>query len=207
MLAASSLPGESGCEGFSNNAIALGLSRRWPWQQIGRASGVEIAVDADLYNLEELAKTLAREGFHSSKMSLAETLANLYLQRGTDFVQLLQGAFSIAIWDERLQQLLFAVARFGFKTIYWNLDDRKSLPFASRVGAVRAAQDAPAQIDPSAITQFLLFSVVPAPLTIFKGIARLSPGFVLTFNKDAKVATRRYWDLEYKEDTARDKRE
>jgi len=204
MLAACSLPEESGCEAISGNSIALGVSRRWPWQQIGRIFGVQVAVDADLHNLEELTKVLAGEGFHTSKMSLAETLASLYLLRGPDFVRHLQGAFSIAIWDERLQHLLLAVDRFGFKTLYWNLDDGERLLFASRVGTVRAAQDEPARVNPSAIAQFLLFSVLPAPLTIFKGIERLSPGFALTFNKDANVTTRRYWDLEYKEDTSQD---
>src|SRR5208283_1791464 len=170
MLAACSLPEESGCEGISGNSIALGVSRRWLGQQIGRIPGVQIAIDADLHNLQELTKVLAGEGFQTSKMSLAETLASLYLLCGPDFVQQLQGAFSIAIWDERLQMLLLAVDRFGFKPLYWNLDDEERLLFASRVGAVRAAQGEPAEVDPTAITQFLLYSVVPAPLTIFKGI-------------------------------------
>jgi asparagine synthase (glutamine-hydrolysing) len=207
MLAACALPEESGCEGFSGNTIALGVSRRWPWQQIGRISGVQIAADADLHNLKEIARVLEGEGFNTPGMSLAETLGSFYLLHGEDFVRHLQGAFSIAIWDERLQHLLLAVDRFGFKTLYWNLDHKERLLFASRVGAVRAGQNEPAEVNPSAITQFLLFSVVPAPLTIFKGIDRLGPGFVLTLDKDGKVATRRYWDLEYKEDTGRDERD
>jgi len=198
MMAACSLPGESGCEGLAGNSIALGVSRRWPYQQICRIFGVQIAVDADLYNLEELSNILVREGIDAAQMSLAETLASLYLLRGPDFVKHLQGAFSVAIWDERRQELLVAVDRFGFKTLYWSLDGDRLL-FASRVGAVRAAQKVSPEVNPAAITQFLLFSAVPAPLSIYKGIERLSPGFLLIF-RDCKVATRRYWDLEYPED-------
>jgi asparagine synthase (glutamine-hydrolysing) len=204
MLAACSLPGETCREGFAGDSIASGVIQRWPGQQIGRISGVQIAVDADLHNLQELSTLLAGNGFNTSQMSLAEMLANLYLLRGPDLVHHLQGAFSIAIWDERLRQLLLAVDRFGFKTLYWS-QEAECLLFASRLGAVRAAQNTPSDVNPLAITQFLLFSVVPAPLTIIKGIERLSPGFYLIF-KGGQVTTKRYWDLEYNEDMGRDEK-
>jgi len=204
MLGACSLPGESGCGRFTGNSIALGVSQRWSGQQIGRVSGVQIAVDADLHNLEELSTLLTGKGFNTAQMSLVDMLANLYLLRGPDFVQHLQGAFSIAIWDERSRHLLLAVDRFGFKTLYWSREAERLL-FASRVGAVRAAQSTPADVNAQAITQFLLFSVVPAPLTIFRGIERLSPGYFLIF-KGGEVTTKRYWELEYNEDMGRDEK-
>jgi asparagine synthase (glutamine-hydrolysing) len=204
MLAACSLPEESGYERLLENSIALGVSRRWPNQQTGKVRGVRIALDADLYNSEELSVLLEGEGLPRGQMSLAEAVANLYIFRGPKFVEHLQGSFAVAIWDETLQQLLLAVDRFGFKTLYWKRD-RERLLFASRAGAVRAGQDSPAGINPEAITQFLLFSVVPAPLTIFRGIARLSPGFLLTF-QGGEVKTKRYWDLAYREDMNHDER-
>jgi asparagine synthase (glutamine-hydrolysing) len=204
MVMACSLPGESGQDGFAGNSIALGVSQRWSGQLIGSVSGIQIAVDADLHNLEELSPLLAGEGANIAQMSVAEVLARLYLLRGPDFVQLLQGAFSIAIWDGRLRQLLLAVDRLGFKTLYWS-KEAECLLFASRVGAVRAAQATPADVNPQAITQFLLFSAVPAPLTIFGGIERLGPGYTLLF-KGGEVTKKRYWDLEYNEDFSRDEK-
>jgi asparagine synthase (glutamine-hydrolysing) len=204
MLAACSLPGESSCKDFTANLAAFGVSQRWPFQQLGRISGVQIAVDADLHNLGELATFLTGKGLDTAKMSLAETIGQLYLLQGPDFVQHLQGAFSIAIWDERTQQLLLAVDRFGFKNLYWSRE-REGLLFASRLRAVRAVQGALAEVNPAAISQFLLFSVVSAPLTIFRGIERLSPGFLLVFNASG-ISTRRYWDLDYNEDTNPDER-
>src|SRR6266481_4296390 len=204
MLAACSLPEESRREGFAGNSIALGVSQRWPGQQIGRISGVQIAVDADLHNLEELSTLLTEKGFNTAQMSLAEMLASLYLLQGPDFVHHLQGAFSIAIWDDRARQLVLAVDRFGFKTLYWSREAERLL-FASRLGAVRAAQKTPTDVNPLAITQFLLFSVVPAPVTIIRGIERLSPGYYLIFN-GGEVTTKRYWDLEYNEDMGRDEK-
>jgi asparagine synthase (glutamine-hydrolysing) len=202
MIAACSLPEESGCESLMGNSIGLGVSRRWPNQQIGRVRGIRIALDADLYNHDEISSFLEGAGQPRGHMSLAEEVANLYILRGPNFVEHLEGAFAVAIWDETQRQLLLAVDRFGFKTIYWKRD-RERLLFASRAGAVRAGQDSPTEINPEAITQFLLFSVVPAPLSIFRGIARLSPGFLLTF-RGGELKTRRYWDLAYSEDKGRD---
>ena len=204
MLAACSLPGESRRDEFAGDSIVSGVSQRWPGQQVGRIPGVQIAVDTDLHNPEELSTLLTGRGFNTGQMSLAEMLASLYLLQGPDFVHHLQGAFSIAIWDERVQQLLLAVDRFGFKTLYWSREAERLL-FASRLGAVRAAQNTPTDVNPLAITQFLLFSVVPAPVTIIRGIERLSPGYCLIF-KGGEVATKRYWDLEYNEVRGRDEK-
>lgn len=204
MLAALALPGESGSSAIAESSVALGVSSRWAFQQVARVSEVRIAVDADLYNFDDIARLMAGRGIDARKTPLAEIVARMYLQDGPSFVERLHGAFSIAIWDERNRQLLLAVDRFGFKTLYWTRESEQLL-FASRVGIVRAAQDAPSGIDPSSMMQFLLFSVVSAPLSIFRGIERLSPGFILTF-RDGQVAKKRYWDLNYIEESSRDEK-
>jgi asparagine synthase (glutamine-hydrolysing) len=205
MLAACSCCEERDVEHLSGPCAAFGVSRRWPFQEVAQVRNVRVAIDADLYNLDEVWTILEREGLARREHSLAEAIANLYILRGREFVKDLQGAFSIALWDDTLRQLLLMVDRFGFKTLYWR-KERSRLVFGSRVGSVCAGQNAAAEISPEAIAQFLLFSVVPAPLTIFKGTQRLSPGFALTFRND-EVQTQRYWDLEYNEDSGRDEQE
>jgi asparagine synthase (glutamine-hydrolysing) len=198
MLEACRYPTDADCESSVGSSVAFGVCRQWPGQQIGRIPGVQIAVDANLHNAEEIS-ALVEGAANSYPMSLAEMLAHLYLRYGTDFVRLLQGAFSIAIWDESQRLLLLVVDRFGFKTLYWSQNGGQ-LSFSSRAGAVRLTGRASAEVNRDAIMQFLLFSVVPAPLTIFKGVERLSPGHLLLFAHDqAKKKT--YWDLAYQEDT------
>jgi asparagine synthase (glutamine-hydrolysing) len=198
MLSAVALPGETVREIFGERSVALGASQRWRFQQVLAMQGLIVAVDADLYNLSEIAASFAPEEFDASQATVAEVVCRLYLRDGFDFVQLLQGAFSIAIWDESKRQLLLAVDRFGFKTIYWN-QDGDHLLFGSRIGAVRSAQGAPSKVNPAAITQFLVHSMVPAPLTVFQGIQRLEPGFLLVYQA-GRAVRKPYWDLEYVED-------
>jgi asparagine synthase (glutamine-hydrolysing) len=179
------------------------VCRRWPSQQIGQIPGVQIAVDANLHNIEEIS-ALFEGAANFRQMPLAEMIAHLYVRHGTDFVKLLHGAFSIAIWDESKRLLLLVVDRFGFKTLYWSRNGGQ-LSFSSRLGALRLTGKAPAEVNPDAIMQFLLFSVVPAPLTIFKGVERLSPGHLLLFEHD-EAKKKCYWDLAYQEDRTRSER-
>ena len=46
--------------------------------------------------------------------------------------------------------------------------------------------------------QFLVHTVVPSPLTIYKGIERLEPGTLLVYERQQARKTR-YWDLNYEE--------
>src|SRR5271154_7600475 len=54
MLAALAMPGESARETTAGKSAALGVARRWDFQQVGSEDGLRIAVDADLINLKEL---------------------------------------------------------------------------------------------------------------------------------------------------------
>jgi asparagine synthase (glutamine-hydrolysing) len=204
MLAASSLPGESDGQSILGSAFALGVSQRWPGQEVGGVPGIRVAVDADLHNFEAICNLVSGEHFNAAQLSVSEVLARLYLLRGPDFVHDLEGSFSFALWDERLDQLLLGVDRFGFRVLHWIVEGQRLL-FSSRLGSVRAAQQRPTEVNPEAVAQFLLFGVVPAPLTILNGIHRLNPGFLLTF-KGGQAVARKYWDLEYPEEAGRSER-
>ena len=197
MLLALDPPGELGREGRGGNSAALGVARRWPFQQMAAIPGVRIVLDADLTDLHGLDSALAAKGLDAAEMSLAECIASLYLIEGIEFVNLLKGPFALALWDERVQRLLLAVDRLGIKSLYWSQADDRLL-FASRAGAIRAAEDRPAEVNPAALVQYLLFSVVPAPLVIYQGMEKLRPGHWLVY-ENGRVGQHCYWDLEYPE--------
>ena len=204
MLAALELPEEAPPQAVGGTSVGLGVARRWPFQQVAAVAGVRVAADADLCNTRELADMLTDEGSRTPQFSVAELLARLYVRRGIQFLELLHGDFSLALWDERAKRLILAIDRLGVKTLYWRREGDRLL-FASRVGAVRAAQSQPAEVQPAAIMQFLLFSAVPAPLSIYRGVERLTPGTCLIYEAGA-VHQHKYWDLESSESKNRDVR-
>jgi asparagine synthase (glutamine-hydrolysing) len=204
MLSALGEPQGARGQSLAGRSAALGVSHRWPGQEVDEVAGVRIAIDADLLNVSELKRTLAGKGIDASGLSLAELLAHLYVLYGTAFVEHLHGAFSLALWDETNQRLVLAVDRLGIKALEWRREGDRLL-FASRTGAVRAAQERPAEIDPGALVQYLLFSTVPAPMSIYRGSAKLRPGFLLIYEAGC-IAEKKYWDLEYPESVIHDER-
>jgi asparagine synthase (glutamine-hydrolysing) len=197
MLDELSLSDESGREIYAGPSIALGVARRWNFQRVASLDGVRVSVDADLVDRGALTEALSISNADMFAMSEAELIARLYMRHGADFVTRLHGAFSFALWDEKLQSLILSIDRMGIKGLYWRREGHRLL-FASRAGAIRVSQQGPVEANPAAILQFLLFSAVPAPLTIDKGMEKMCPGTILTF-KDGRIVEKRYWDLEYQE--------
>jgi asparagine synthase (glutamine-hydrolysing) len=197
MLDGLTLPGESRLETYGGHSIAFGVSPRWSFQQISALNDIFVAADADVLGLKELADALSIPSGEIHSIPVSELIGRLYLRRGMDFLEMLRGAFSIAIWDPRSQRLVLAIDRIGMKTLYWRHEGERLL-FASRAGSIRAAQHGPVEVNPTAILQFLLFSAVPAPLAIDSGMKKLRPGTWVTFEA-GKVLEQQYWDLQYPE--------
>jgi asparagine synthase (glutamine-hydrolysing) len=202
MLADLSLPGETGQLAPGNDSVALGVSQRWRFQQVASFAGVRIAADAELLNRQELTKSLQGGDYDPAGLTSAELLAHLYRERGVSFVELLDGVFSFALWDEEHRRLVLAIDRLGVNSLYWRKEGDRIL-FASRVGAIRSTQEAPATVNPAALVQYMLFSAVPAPMVIYQGIEKLRPGTCLVYEA-GQIRQTRYWDLEYRESDNRD---
>jgi asparagine synthase (glutamine-hydrolysing) len=197
MLQSHLVAGESEHERHAGKSVAMGLVRHWTSQQLAVINGITIMADADLVALNLLADVLSIAPGVVSQMPVAELLARLYLREGPDFLKLLQGAFSIALWDERLGRLILAIDPMGIKGLYWRLEADRLL-FATRISAIRVAQTATSEVNRGAVLQFLLFSAVPAPVTIDHGTQKLRPGTWIGFSS-GQVVEHQYWDLEYPE--------
>src|SRR5208283_884123 len=177
------------------NGVLLGRANRLNSASLGVGHVLFVAVDADLCNSSALLAENERVN-GGSISSIGELVGVLYARYGLSFVERLEGAFSVALWDPKQQRLVLAVDRFGFKTLYWSREHGRIL-FSSRLGAV-ARMKQRTEVDPAALMQFLIHTVVPAPLTIYKGVERLEPGTLLVYER-GQVRKTRYWDLSYQE--------
>ena len=163
---------------------------------------VAIVCDADIYNRAELCSQVKWELEDSN---LARLLGQLYLCRGVEFLKDLRGLFSVAIWDRRRQNLLLAVDRFGVKPLCYYVDP-ENIIFASHPRGVFASGRAVKEIDAHAIVNYLTYSIVPAPLSAFKGMQKLPPASVLIW-QEGHARVSRYWELDYNEDGKASERE
>src|SRR5271157_4323419 len=162
---------------------------------VAAAYGSFVAVDADLCNTSQLFAEHERSQGGTVR-SVADIVAALYVRYGLNFVERLEGAFSLAVWDSQRQRLVLAIDRCGFKALYFSLEGARVL-FSSRLSAITCMKRR-AEVDPVALMQFLVHTAMPAPLTIYKGVERLEPGPLLVY-EGQQTRKARYWDLNYEE--------
>lgn len=179
----------------------LGMVPGHDTQDLFDKDGIRIAVDCELINVAEIKAKLASRGVAVDGISVAQIVWYLYRQFQLDFVSHLVGAFAIAIWDESLRRLVLSIDPIGIKSLYWSRE-RDRICFASRLTSVLAGRVEDAELNPSAVINFLLYSMVPAPMTPFAGIEKMRPGHLLIC-EDAKVRHHQYWDMRYDESRER----
>lgn len=201
MLSGLRLPEESGCGSEHASGAVFGVARRWNFQQVFSFGNILVAADAELLNEASLVAELRASGVNGALDSVTEVIVELYRRHGDRFVEKLKGAFSVALWLERDQRLLLATDALGINALYWRMEEGRFL-FASRIGAIRAAQKHPAEVSCAAVMQYMLFSTVSAPLSIYEGTKRLEPGRLLIW-EDRQITQTQFWDVDYIEDEER----
>ncbi len=146
-----------------------------------------LTYNGEIYNHEKLRVDLAGPWQSSGD---TEVLVHLLAQHGAPALDRLVGMFAFASWDTRERRLLLARDRIGIKPLYYQLLP-DGIAFASELKALLVLGRP--EIDPSAVRDYLFHGYVPAPKTIYRGIAKLPAGHTLTW-QDGRVTIERYWN-------------
>src|SRR6185437_14957730 len=109
-------------------------------------------------------------------------------------VQRLNGIFAFALWDSATRLLHLVRDHIGVKPLYYGVH-AGALMFGSSVKALLAHPGFRADIDATALAAYLRYCYVPEPRSIFRGVSKLSPGCILSFDASLRVVTTRYWDV------------
>ena len=154
---------------------------------------VWITFNGEIYNHAELRRDLRLDDRHRFRSRTdTEVLVHLYEERELGFVQAIDGMFAIALWDTARERLLLVRDRMGKKPIYYTVAGGRLL-FASEVKALLEHPQVTRQLDLVALDQYLTFSNVPEPRTLFDGIHKLPAGHLLTCDRGGSLTIERYW--------------
>jgi asparagine synthase (glutamine-hydrolysing) len=154
---------------------------------------VWVVFNGEIYNFPQLRSELQSRGHRLSTHSDTEVIVHLYEEMGRDCVHQLRGMFAFALYDERRHKLLIARDRLGEKPLHYAFDGRRLL-FGSEIKAIHAVAPELAEIDRSALRQYLQFGYVPDPATAFLAIKKLPPAHLLEL-ENGKLSVSQYWDL------------
>jgi len=197
--------GPDGSGIHQTNRVALGhrrlkiidLSDASRQPMIDSELGLSIVYNGAIYNYKELRAELEGKGYRFFSKGDTEVLLKAYHAYGLSFVEKLNGMFAFAISERDTGRLIVGRDRIGIKPFYYTQNDRH-FRFASSLPALLAAGDIDTSIDPDALQYYLTFhSVVPAPLTMIRGVRKLPSATIRVIEPNGKTTDKIYWDVSY----------
>ncbi len=155
---------------------------------------IVIVFNGEIYNHNELRKTLIEQGHIFKTSSDTEVIVHLYEQHGIKFLDLLRGMFGICIWDTKQQKGYLCRDPFGIKPIYTAMSDDGYFLFGSELKSIIATQKIKKVISLQGLDAYLAYNYIPAPLTIYEGIQKLPAAHYIEFSHQSVSQPIRYWD-------------
>ncbi|QWV95944.1 asparagine synthase (glutamine-hydrolyzing) [Geomonas nitrogeniifigens] len=163
-------------------------------QPIGNETGeIQICVNGEIYNHRELRRGLEQKGHVFKTRSDSEVIVHLYEEKGTRFLEELNGMFAIALWDARKDLLLLARDRLGIKPLVYHVGGGR-LVFASELRSLLAHPEVPRELDPQALHLYFNHEFFPAQRPLLKGVKKLQPAEFLVLTGDGEPKLERYWE-------------
>jgi asparagine synthase (glutamine-hydrolysing) len=147
-----------------------------------------------VFNAREVARWLESKGRRLQSGHSSELLLHLYDVEGVEGWRRADAQFALAIWDRRRRVLVLGRDYLGVRALYFSAGP-KGIIFASEIKALLTHPSVPRDIDEVAVSDFLTFTSVPGPRTLFKQIQKLGQGAAAECFEDGRTSSKRYWDL------------
>ena len=143
--------------GLASRRLAiLDLSESGHMPMSNEDGSIWITYNGEIYNFQELRSELQAKGHRFASRTDTEVIVHLYEEEGPECVQRLDGMFAFGICDLRGAGPRLFVARdhFGIKPFYY-VQRGDWLAFASEIKALLQVPGIGAEIDPTALQQYL----------------------------------------------------
>lgn len=185
--------------GFAHSRLAIvDLSLAGDQPMASPSGRYVIVYNGEIYNHQQLRTELANAGnsYHWRGHSDTETLLAAIETWGISAaLGRAQGMFALALWDKSSRELTLARDRLGEKPLYYGRQ-RGGGPFlfGSELKALAQHPGFSCEIDRQALTLLLRYGQIPAPFSIYRGIAKLRPGCILTLkDSEGDPVVEEYW--------------
>ena len=158
-----------------------------------------LVYNGEIYNHRELRELLAGEGGafewrgHSDTETLLAALCHWGVQGALERIN---GMFAFALWDAREQVLFLARDRMGEKPLYYGRS-RDVFLFGSELKALTAHPEWVGEVDRDALALYMRHNYVPAPWSIYRGVAKIPPAHFLVVRDNGREIGEPicYWSL------------
>lgn len=149
--------------------------------------------NGEVYNFADIRRELVSLGHRFRGSGDSEVILAAFQAWGVQkAVKRFVGMFAIALWDLRAGRLTLIRDRLGVKPLYYGWNGR-TLWFGSELKALCAYRHWQREIDPAAMADFMRFSYIAEPLSIYKQVRKLPPGHMLEIGRGGEPRLERYW--------------
>ena len=157
-----------------------------------------LVYNGELYNTREIREKLTKAGHSFEGYSDTEVVLHAYAEYGEACLDLFNGIFAFAVWEENRKRLFLARDRIGVKPLFYKLHEG-GLLFASEIKTILQYPTVRAKLDATGAAQLILLGPGRLPGSgVFQGIQELEPGWC-GYYQDGRLTLRQYWKLRDRE--------
>ena len=151
-----------------------------------------LAFNGQIYNHAELKRELSDQFTYRTK-SDTETLLYAYARWGRRLVRELRGMYAFGIWDKRERQVVLGVDFLGIKPLYY-LNNQDWFAWSSEVKPLLLLPGMSADLNESALHEFMCYRTLSGAKTMFKAIYRLMPAEMMVYDPEKdRLETTAHW--------------
>ncbi|MEK7227672.1 MAG: asparagine synthase (glutamine-hydrolyzing) [Patescibacteria group bacterium] len=159
----------------------------------------KIFFNGEIYNYKEIKKELSDYPWKTD--SDTEVILAGYLKWGTGVLTRLRGMFTFTVYDTQEKKLFIARDPFGIKPLYYWKKENNIIAFSSEIKSFLKLPGFQAEVNDTAVYNYLSFQYNPLDETFFKGVYKLPPAHSLSIElKTGNFELKRYWKFEFKQD-------
>lgn len=155
-----------------------------------------ILFNGEIYNFKQLKKRLKGHNFFSNTDT--EVVLELYKKYNSKMLNMIDGMFSILIYNFKKKELFVARDPLGIKPLYYfpkRFSVNGSIVFSSNIKALIESKIIPKLfLNPSSIKEFMCFRQNFNGKTLFKNIFEFLPGHYMKMSNGRRQYIR-YWNL------------
>jgi len=161
---------------------------------------VVIVFNGEIYNFQELRRTLTEAGHVFKTRCDTEVILHGYEEFGEAIVQKLRGMFAFVIHDTRKNRLFGARDPFGIKPFYYSMPKEGVFLFGSEIKSFLEHPDFRREMNPNALRSYLTFQYSAGEETFFRGTFKLPPAHFFVY-ENGTFTKERYWDADFSRKT------
>lgn len=152
-----------------------------------------IIFNGEIYNFEEIRAQLPQIEWRGT--SDTEVMLHAIDIMGLEkSLQIFNGMFAFALWDNVEECLTLARDKFGEKPLYYGVINSHFV-FSSEITCIEAEFGDYLSINREAIAKQAAVSYIPAPLSVYNEINKLMPGSFVQYKSNRLTEVQSYWSL------------